>query len=335
MSARWLNAPKSNPKEATENMSKYRTNTKHPVAPPYKSHRTKSNAVTVPANSINPDYFKTAHAHEGVVRNLKNVYGPLTRSSGMSAWRVWVRITTTEGWVLMGYIGNAATEAELPKVVKGDKIILDPLVLSSWQRVDGMDERPADFSRTLRGKIVRGAAAAAPATVPLTNKPLATGVSFTAAVQSSVAAASAPAPRRRSSRSQWLKQNEALRDSLAIPAIWCLTNTTDESHLKVFLPNVWNGSYEIREYRRNDAGLWIFREGRSCVRKEDAVAQWKSDESSGKWGNRRNITKYIDVDEIFNGWGAEHPADRYARLIGGTDFVTLTVTFGNSFPRKS
>jgi hypothetical protein len=335
MSARWLNAPKSNPKETTENMiglthMKNYNNGNH--------RRPKSNTVTVPANSINPDYFKTAHAHEGVVRNLKNVYGPVTRGSKISAWRVWVRIVTTEGWVLMGYIGNAATEAELPKVVKGDKIILDPLVLSSWQRVDGKDERPAEFSRALHGKIVRGAAAAAPATVTLTNKPLATGVSFTAAaaaVQSSVAAASAPAPRRRSSRSQWLKQNEDLRDSLAVPAIWCLTNTTDESHLKVFLPNVWNGSYEIREYRRNDAGLWIFREGRSCVRKDDAVAQWKGDESSGEWGNRRNITQTIDVHEIFNGWGREHPADRYARLIGGTDFVTLTKTFGNSFPRKS
>lgn len=331
MSARWLNAPKSNPKETTENMSKYRTNTKHPVAPPYKkSHQSMNTTATIPANSINPDYFKTAHAHEGVVRNLKNVYGPLTRNSMVSAWRVWVRIVTTEGWVLMGYIGNAATEAELPKVVKGDKVVLEPLVLSSWNRVDGKDERPADFSRTLRGKIVRGAAAAAPATVPLTNKPLATGVNFAAAP----AATSAPAPRRPSRR--WHeKQNQALRDSLAIPAIWCLTNTTDESHLKVFLPNVWNGSYEIHEYRRNDAGLWIFRQGRSCVRKDDAVAQWKSDESSGEWGNRHNITQTIDVHEIFNGWIGEHPADRYARLLGSTDFVTLTKTFGNSFPRKS
>jgi hypothetical protein len=315
-------------------MSKW-NHAKHAFAP-YKSRRPKSNTVTVPANSINPDYFKTAHAHEGVVRNLKTVYGPVTRRDGINAWRVWVRIVTTEGWVLMGYIGNAATEAELPKVVKGDKIILDPLVLSSWQRVDGKDERPAEFSRALHGKIVRGAAAAsAPTTVTLTNKPLATGVNFTAAASASVpAATSAPAPRHRSSRA-WAAQCDALRDSLAIPAIWCLTNTTDESHLKVFLPNAWNGSYEIREYRRNDAGLWIFREGRSCVRKDNAVAQWKSDESSGMWGNRRNITQTIDVDEIFNGWGREHPADRYARLLGGTDFVTLTKTFGNSFPRKS
>jgi hypothetical protein len=101
------------------------------------------------------EYFQTATAHSGIITHHKTVYGMPTRKSGTEVWRVWVRILTTEGWTLMGYIGSTDKELDLPKIKKGDSVELDPLILSDWKRELGKDERPKDFARTLTGKILR------------------------------------------------------------------------------------------------------------------------------------------------------------------------------------
>jgi hypothetical protein len=101
------------------------------------------------------EYFQTATAHSGIITHHKTVYGMPTRQSGTEVWRVWVRILTSEGWTLMGYIGSTDKELDLPKIKKGDSVELDPLILSDWKRELGKDERPKDFARTLTGKILR------------------------------------------------------------------------------------------------------------------------------------------------------------------------------------
>jgi len=102
-----------------------------------------------------PDYFKTPTAHKGIVSHCKNVYGYPTRKSKTQCWRVWVRIKTSEGWTLMGYIGNATDEKSLPAVKKGDRVEVDPIILCGRSSLPDRDERPLDFDRQLTGKIIR------------------------------------------------------------------------------------------------------------------------------------------------------------------------------------
>jgi len=101
------------------------------------------------------EYFQTATAHSGIITHHKTVFGMPTRKSKTEVWRVWVRILTSEGWTLMGYIGSTDKELDLPKIKKGDSVELDPLILSDWKREVGKDERSKDFARTLTGKILR------------------------------------------------------------------------------------------------------------------------------------------------------------------------------------
>lgn len=194
------------------------------------STMTNSTTTTQPK----PEYFTTATAHSGIVLNHKTVYGYPTRKSKTQVWRVWVRIRTTEGWNLMGYIGNANAELALPSVKKGDRVELDPLVLSDWKRVEGRDERPKDFARTLTGKILRPSG-------------VAVGPAYTA-------------------------PNSDFSD-FDMPPVFALINP-DSEYATIFVPSPWNAATVLTRSMTRDAdGIWRWSQGCGRT-KEDARALW-------------------------------------------------------------
>jgi hypothetical protein len=115
------------------------------------------------------EYFKTPHAFSGVIIAKKAIYDctiPFGRfGRGPFVWRVWVRIRTDEGWVLMGYIGKSQTQEGLPDVRFGDRVELAPMTLGrvrgsvpdAWTpKRDGRhDYRSNRRDRQLSGKIIR------------------------------------------------------------------------------------------------------------------------------------------------------------------------------------
>lgn len=84
-------------------------------------------------------------------------------------WRWRVRIQTTEGWMLMGYIGSVRAKEELPKILLGDTAFIENLILSvvvggvrtqydrnANKEVDvPMDYRANRYDRQLHGKVKR------------------------------------------------------------------------------------------------------------------------------------------------------------------------------------
>lgn len=84
-------------------------------------------------------------------------------------WRWRVRIQTTEGWMLMGYIGSVKAKEELPKIILGDTAFIENLTLSlvvggvrtqydrnANKEVDvPMDYRSNRYDRQLHGKVKR------------------------------------------------------------------------------------------------------------------------------------------------------------------------------------
>jgi hypothetical protein len=77
-----------------------------------------------------------------------------------------VRIHTSEGWMLMGYIGTSETREDLPPLRVGDTVEVRDLVLSrttggAWAERNAVVGAPLDyrsnlFSRQLHGTIKRG-----------------------------------------------------------------------------------------------------------------------------------------------------------------------------------
>jgi hypothetical protein len=171
-----------------------------------------------------PEYFTTATAHSGTVLHRKAVYGYPTRKSKAQVWRVWVRIRTTEGWNLMGYIGSANTELALPEIKKGDRVELDPFILSDWNRGAGRDERSKDFARTLTGKILR------PSGVTV-------GPAYTA-------------------------PNSDFSD-FDMPPVDALINP-DGDAATIFVPNPWNAdAVLVRIIKKDSDGIWRWTHGES------------------------------------------------------------------------
>lgn len=84
-------------------------------------------------------------------------------------WRWRVRIQTTEGWMLMGYIGSVKAKEELPKILLGDTAFIENLILSvvvggvrtqydrnANKEIDvPMDYRANRYDRQLHGKVKR------------------------------------------------------------------------------------------------------------------------------------------------------------------------------------
>jgi hypothetical protein len=186
---------------------------------------------------INPDHFVKPTAHRGIVSHCKNVFGLPHRKSKTQCWRVWVRIKTDEGWTLMGYIGNATDEKSLPTVKKGDRVEVDPIILSDWKRVEGKDERPKDFARTLTGKIIRTPRVIVPSAAALGATP---------------------------------KNNY---EDFDIPPVFALV-TADGETAHIFVPNPWyRDEVRYRCMKRYNDGIWRFTHGNDFAR-EVAVDNW-------------------------------------------------------------
>lgn len=193
-----------------------------------------TNTMTNNTTQPKPEHFTTATAHSGTILHRKNVYGYPTRKSKAQVWRVWVRIRTDEGWNLMGYIGNANTELALPEIKKGDRVELDPLVLSDWNRSAERDERSKDFARTLTGKILRpsGVAVAPAYTAP----------------------------------------NSDFSD-FDMPPVFALINP-DGDAATIFVPNPWNAdAVLVRVMQEDSDGIWRWTHGDSRT-KADARSTW-------------------------------------------------------------
>lgn len=255
-------------------------------------------------------YFLTLTAHRGEILHFKNVFGPKTRKETKSVWRVWVRIRTTEGWMLMGYIGEKDTEAELPKVQRGDRVELDPIALSDWKRSHGKDERPKDFSRQLHGRIIR--------TTKTPVSPL-----FSVAVGHG--------------REQ-AQEREALRDSFDCPKVWSLRSPCDTKCV-AFIPNVFIKSEDDNDNRTRFGMVTFYRDtteanpvwrwqGTSWLTKKEASDKWEKLVERGYAGKFDMISNPLNKDD-------RHPADRYATIFSGqtNTFVQLVRTY-HDFPRK-
>lgn len=118
----------------------------------------------VPANSR----FFTPTAVSGVVVFVKPVTEMVHRTKrrngslrtvGPRYMRLRVLVRTDEGWTLAGTIGKASHHSEVPDVRVGDRIQVEPIVLSrSYGQVYQWDKgiyMPAHLCRTLRGKVTR------------------------------------------------------------------------------------------------------------------------------------------------------------------------------------
>ena len=194
-----------------------------------------TNTMTNNTIQPKPEHFTTATAHSGTVLHRKNVYGYPTRKSKTQVWRVWVRIRTDEGWNLMGYIGSANTELALPEIKKGDRVELDPFILSDWNRNAERDERPKDFARTLTGKILR------PSGVTV-------GPAYTA-------------------------PNSDFSD-FDMPPVFALIHP-DSEYATIFVPSPWNAATVLTRVMTRDAdGIWRWSQGCSRT-KDDARSLWR------------------------------------------------------------
>lgn len=265
-----------------------------------------------PTTDIDPKYFTAAHPHEGEVIYAKNVFGPKTRKDTDSMWRVWVRIRTTEGWTLMGYIGEKQREIELPSVMRGDKVVLDPLILSDYRRMAGKDERPKDFSHQLHGKILRGG----------------TGVTRRVASKSVLMAYENPLA----------EQEKEMRDSFDCPKVWAMKSKCGQFCVG-FVPNVFNFNFPQEQFGVASFGIdtteakhvWRWR-GTTWMSKDKAVEKWGVLVAQGYGDKFDLIADPLNADDC-----DLHPADRYATLYSGqsNNFPSLVKgSWENKFPRK-
>lgn len=258
-----------------------------------------NNRAKMATSTVQPkaEYFTTATAHTGVVTHTKFVYGMPTKRSKKAVHRIWVRITTTEGWTLMGYIGSADKVDELPAIKKGDIIATEPIILSDWNRAAGRDERSKDYDRALRGKIVHGTAAA------------------------TAVAAAAPVP------AAPLVEDYS---DFAMPPLFALINPKGNTAI-VFVPNPWNLNHVmIREMDRGSVdGIWRWSRG-NTLDKQDAVNEWKHLVSEG-WTSRDVIAKPM------NGDLGDRPAwDLFASYFSmATNRFANLVAAHNGYPRKT
>jgi len=114
------------------------------------------------------EYFVSRFNISGTVVNAVAVYERPIKNYKYKTkvWRWRVRIKTSEGWMLMGYIGNGQRQEELPPLRVGDVVEIRDLVLSrvtggDWAQQNKVIGKPLDyrsnlFSRQLHGKIKRG-----------------------------------------------------------------------------------------------------------------------------------------------------------------------------------
>jgi len=114
------------------------------------------------------EYFVSRFNISGTVVNAVAVYERPIKNYKYKTkvWRWRVRIKTSEGWMLMGFIGNGQRQEELPPLRVGDVVEIRDLVLSrvtggGWAKQNKVIGKPLDyrsnlFSRQLHGKIKRG-----------------------------------------------------------------------------------------------------------------------------------------------------------------------------------
>lgn len=276
----------------------------------YANHMKKrpNTNTMAPTTDIDPKYFTTPHPHRGEVLNAKNVFGPKTRKDTDSVWRVWVRIRTTEGWTLMGYIGEKQREIELPSVMRGDKVTLDPLILSDYRRMAGKDERPKDFSRQLHGKILRGG----------------TGVTRRVASKSVLMPYENPLA----------EQEKEMRDSFDCPKVWAMKSKCGQSCVG-FVPNIFKpnelASFGVTSFSLDTTEakpVWRWR-GTLWIAKDAAVEKWGALVAQGYGDKFDLIADPLNADEC-----DRHPADRYATLYSGQSNNFPSLVNGGWFPRK-
>ena len=115
------------------------------------------------------EYFISRFNISGNVVSAVAVYETTTKNykNKTKVWRWRVRIKTSEGWMLMGYIGKSERQEQLPPLRVGDVVEIRDLVLSrvtggEWAQQNKVIGKPLDyrsnlFSRQLHGKIKRGA----------------------------------------------------------------------------------------------------------------------------------------------------------------------------------
>ena len=247
-----------------------------------------------------PEYFQTATAHSGIITHHKTVFGMPTRKSKTEVWRVWVRILTSEGWTLMGYIGSTDKELDLPSIKKGDTVILDPFILSDWKREPGRDERSKDFARTLTGKILRAPRVIVPSAAAL-------GVS---------------------------KPTPVVQDfsDFAMPPVFALINP-DGDGATIFVPNPWNREHVFtREMGLCDDGQWRWSCG-NTLDSPEAVRQWDSLVAQGH--TPRDVIKLpLNGTPANYNYSAE---DEFACnfSMGSYQFKYLVTAHGGNYPRKT
>ena len=131
----------------------------------YTSHLAEQDEAPKPRG----EYFTSRFNISGNVVSAVAVYETTTKNyaNKTKVWRWRVRIKTSEGWMLMGYIGKSEQQEELPPLRVGDTVEIRDLVLSrvtggDWALRNTVTGKPLDyrsnlFSRQLHGKIKRGA----------------------------------------------------------------------------------------------------------------------------------------------------------------------------------
>ena len=78
----------------------------------YKKKFHAPSTVATATVTPHPDCFVNPTSHFGTIVNTKIIHDFPTRKSKEKVWRIWVRVRTDAGWVLMGYIGNATKESD-------------------------------------------------------------------------------------------------------------------------------------------------------------------------------------------------------------------------------
>ena len=131
----------------------------------FKHHLSEQDAAPKPRG----EYFVSRFNISGTVVSAVAVYETTTKNykNKIKVWRWRVRIKTSEGWMLMGYIGKSERQEQLPPLRVGDVVEIRDLVLSrvtggEWAQQNKVIGKPLDyrsnlFSRQLHGKIKRGA----------------------------------------------------------------------------------------------------------------------------------------------------------------------------------
>jgi hypothetical protein len=131
----------------------------------YTSHLAEQHEAPKPRG----EYFISRFNISGNVVSAVAVYETTTKNYANKTkfWRWRVRIKTSEGWMLMGYIGKSERQEELPPLRVGDVVEIRDLVLSrvtggDWALRNAVTGKPLDyrsnlFSRQLHGKIKRSA----------------------------------------------------------------------------------------------------------------------------------------------------------------------------------